>query len=177
MLGLFVTLLLLPPVDTSALQDPPTALDPQVQSAPAETEKPKILPDLRDRIYYASDTERIKPLTVKLVRNILFDQKEIWTSPFHMNRHNAVWWAIFGAGTAALIATDHRTNNYVAHNVHWGNGVSNIGASYTIVPPPAGFYAYGALFDNPRARETGILGAEAVLDSLIVVTVLKYATQ
>jgi len=177
MLGLIVSLLLLPPVDNSALQDPPAAADPQVQNTTPENEKTKILPDSRDRIYYASDTERIKPLTTKLFRNILLDQKEIWTSPFHMNRHNAVWWAIFGAGTAALIATDHRTNAYVTRNVRWGNGVSNIGASYMIVPLTAAFYGYGALFDSPRARETGVLGAEAVLDSLIVVTVLKSATQ
>lgn len=176
MLGLVVTLLLLPPVDTLTPQDPPVA-DPQARNATPEDDTPKLIPDARDPIYYAGDTERFKPLTTKLGRNILLDQKQIWTSPFHINKHNAVWWAVFGGATAALIATDHRTSTYVARNVTWGNGVSNIGAAYTIIPLTAGFYAYGALRDNARARETGVLGAEAVLDSLIVVTVLKYATQ
>src|SRR4051812_11161545 len=38
--------------------------------------------------------------------NLWADQKDIWSSPFRMNRDNAKWWAAFGVGTAALIATD-----------------------------------------------------------------------
>src|SRR5215467_6174254 len=39
--------------------------------------------DVRDRVYYPGDTERVKPLARKLIGNVLLDQKEIWTSPFH----------------------------------------------------------------------------------------------
>jgi len=77
-----------------------------------------------------------------------------------------------------LIATDHHTITTFensAGQVQWGNRVSNIGAVYTIIPLAAGFYGFGALADNAQARETGVLGAEAMLDSLVVVTALKYA--
>jgi hypothetical protein len=37
----------------------------------------------------------------------------------------------------------------------------------------AGFYGYGVLRDDAKSREVGVLGAEALLDSLIVVEVLK----
>jgi membrane-associated phospholipid phosphatase len=37
----------------------------------------------------------------------------------------------------------------------------------------AGFYGFGVLGNDPKARETGVLGGEALLDSLIVVSVLK----
>jgi hypothetical protein len=47
MLGLVVTLLLLPPVDTLTPQDPPVA-DPQGQNATPEDETPKLIPDARD---------------------------------------------------------------------------------------------------------------------------------
>jgi len=57
--------------------------------------------------------------------------------------------------------------------VTWGNNISNIGAAYTLVPLISGFYAFGVLEDNPKAREVGVLGGEALLDSLIVVSVLK----
>jgi hypothetical protein len=48
---------------------------------------------------------------------------------------------------------------------------------YTVLPITAGLYIGGAISHNPKARETGILGGEAALDSLIVVAVLKSVTQ
>src|SRR5258708_22944737 len=50
--------------------------------------------DRRDRIFYPGDTERPKPLLRKLFLNIAFDQKDIFTSPFHVNRHNALEWLV-----------------------------------------------------------------------------------
>jgi membrane-associated phospholipid phosphatase len=132
--------------------------------------------DPRDRIYYPGDTERAVPLARKLVSNILLDQKEIWTSPFHMQAKDAKWWIGFGAVTAALVATDHSTSTVFKNSkgqVAWGNRISKIGASYTLVPLVAGFYGYGVLGDDSKAREVGVLGTEALLDSLIVVEILK----
>jgi membrane-associated phospholipid phosphatase len=85
---------------------------------------------------------------------------------------------LFGGGTAALIATDRHTIGAFENSpgqIAWGNHISNIGASYTLIPLVAGFYAYGALRGNAQARETGVLGAEALIDSLVVVEVLKHA--
>src|SRR6266480_7766139 len=62
--------------------------------------------DRRDRIFYPGDTERLKPLGRKLMLNILLDQEEIFTSPFHINRHNAWEWLLAGAATGGLIAAD-----------------------------------------------------------------------
>ena len=123
-----------------------------------------------------ADTENPEPLLKDLVGNILKDQKTIWLSPFHANRQNAKWWLLFGAGTAALIATDHETIN-TFHNsqgqVQAGNDISRVGAAYTVVPITAGFYIGGLITDNAKARETGVLGAEALVDALIVQSVLK----
>jgi hypothetical protein len=49
-----------------------------------------------------------------LPKNIWRDQKDIWTSPFHINRDNAKWWALFGGGTAALIATDKKFSKHLS---------------------------------------------------------------
>ena len=136
--------------------------------------------DARDRVLYSDETERVKPLAVKLTRNILMDQKDIWTSPFHMNRHDAINWILAGAATGALIATDRRTATQLPNTVDQvaiSKDVSNVGAVYTILPITAGLYIGGAISDNPKARETGILGGEAALDSMIVVAVLKAVTQ
>jgi membrane-associated phospholipid phosphatase len=145
-------------------------------SGPANGDHPNPLRDPRDRIYYPGDTEGMKPLARKLVGNILLDQKEIWTSPFHMHASDAGWWLGFGGVTAALIATDHQTSTLLENSkgqITWGNNLSKIGTSYTLLPIVAGFYGFGILADNPKARETGVLGGEALLDSLIVVSVLK----
>jgi membrane-associated phospholipid phosphatase len=145
-------------------------------STSRSTGLPNPFQDARDRIYYPGDTERVKPLATKLVANILLDQKEIWLSPFHMRKQDSKWWVGFGAVTAALIATDHKTSTALENSpaqVSWGNGLSQIGAAYTLIPITAGFYGVGVWANNAQARETGVLGAEALLDSLIVVSVLK----
>jgi len=105
---------------------------------------------------------------------VLLDQKEIWTSPFHMHAADAKCWIGFGAVTAALIATDHQTSTIFENSkgqITWGNNISKIGASYTLLPLVAGFYGFGVLENDPKARETAVLGGEALLDSLIFVSV------
>ena len=169
-----------------------TAPDPAAVSAPAgvpeasaqpavpetKTGLPNPLEDPRDRIYYPGDTESFKPLFTKLGGNVLLDQKEIWTSPFHMHKKDAKWWIGFGAVTAALIATDHHTVNAFENSqgqIVWGGRVSNIGTTYTLGPLLAASYGYGVWRNNAQAREMGILGAESWIDALIVVSVLKEA--
>ena len=145
-------------------------------SAATAEKPPNPLEDPRDRIYYPGDTERASPLVRKLWGNILLDQKEIFTSPFRMTRSDAKWWVGFGAATAALIATDRTTSKVFENSpgqIRWANHLSQVGAAYTLIPITAGFYAFGVLAEDPKPREVGVLGAEAMLDSLIVVSILK----
>jgi len=134
--------------------------------------------DARDRVFYPGDTEHVIPLARKLTGNILMDQKAIWTSPFHMDHNAAKWWLVLGAATAALIATDQHTITTFENaptQVRVGNDISKIGAVYTVIPVVAGFYTVGAMVNDSKARETGVLGGEALLDGLIVQAVLKPA--
>ena len=139
------------------------------------SQTPPVL-DRRDRIFYPGDTERPKPLLRKLFLNIAFDQKDIFTSPFHVDRHNALEWLVPMAVTGALIASDTHIANAFENSrgqIRWGGRISNIGASYTVIPIVAGSYVYGAWRDNPKGREIGVLGTESLLDGLIVAGVLK----
>lgn len=143
---------------------------------PAESSAPAAAPDARDKIFYPGDTENVVPLATKLTKNFLIDQKEIWTSPFHMNRTNAGWWIAVTGITAALIATDENTSKIFENSkgqVRFGNDVSYLGSTYTVVPFAVGFYLTGVVINDPKARETGVLGGEAMLDTLVVVEVLK----
>src|SRR5215471_2045276 len=152
------------------------ALVCQQSASPAGSGTSAAVSDQRDRIFYPGDTERLKPLGRKLLLNILLDQKEIFTSPFHMNRSNAKWWLLSGAVTAGLIASDHHIADSFENSngqVKWGGRISQIGAAYTLVPLVAGYYGFGVIADHAKAREIGVLGTESLIDSLIVAGVLK----
>jgi membrane-associated phospholipid phosphatase len=113
-------------------------------------------------------------------KNILKDQKAIWTSPFHLRGKDAHWLAPLGLGTAALIATDRRTGDEIGKHSAQLNAsriVSYAGSGYGAGGAAVTFYLVGRVTHNRRARETGILGAEALVDSAIVVTALKEITQ
>lgn len=159
---------------------PQTATQPQPTenqtSQPDNNHRTTLASDRRDRIFYPGDTERPKPLLKKLLLNVALDQKDIFTSPFHVNRDNALEWLIPTAATGGLIAADTHIANAFENSrgqVRWGSRISDIGASYTLISIVAGSYVYGVWRDNPKGREIGVLGTESLLDSLIVVGVLK----
>jgi hypothetical protein len=54
---------------------------------------------------------------------------------------------------------------------------SRLGASYSIYPLWATFYFVGKAGDNPRARDTGRIGIQALIDADIAAQVLKLVTQ
>ncbi len=113
-------------------------------------------------------------------RNILRDQKAIWTSPFRLRGEDARWLVPLGAATAALVATDRRTAGVLhddAPRLEASRDVSYAGSLYTAGALAAASYLVGRHVNNPRLRETGLLGAEALADTVIVYTALKEVTQ
>src|SRR5262245_35974259 len=113
-------------------------------------------------------------------RNVLHDQKAIFTSPFHINRDNAKWWIFFGAATGTLIAHDQRISDTLPQKTFLtkpSKWASRLGADYSIYPLWATFYLVGKAGDNPRARDTGRIGIEALIDADITVNALKLVTQ
>jgi len=112
-------------------------------------------------------------------KDVIHDQKQIWTSPFRMTRQNAKWWLIFGGITGVLIATDHPSSQQLPNTgdqLAFSRGVSQLGAEYTLIPFAGGLFLSGVLTKQPKLRDTGLLGAQALLDGLIVSEVLKVAT-
>jgi membrane-associated phospholipid phosphatase len=124
-------------------------------------------------------TEPAKSLPKDIAKDILHDQKAIWTSPFHMTRKDAGLWLTFGAVTGVLIATDSRSTRQLPNTkdqLAFGRDVSQLGAVYTLVPVIGGLFLTGVLTKQPKLRETGLLGGEAVVDALIVSEIFKVAT-
>jgi membrane-associated phospholipid phosphatase len=113
-------------------------------------------------------------------RNVLHDEKAIFTSPFHINRENAKWWILFGGATAALIANDQRISDRLPQTTPLtkpSTWASRIGADYSICPLWATFYLVGKAGDHPKARDTARLGIESLIDADITVNIMKLATQ
>jgi len=131
----------------------------------------------------ASSPKPARSLEKEFFRNILNDQVEIWTAPFHLSRKDAKFWAPIALTTAALIATDRRSANELGEKggsdsrVRVSLGVSRLGGVYTTGGIATAFYLVGVAKHDARARETGILSGEALIDAQIVTTVLKVVTQ
>ncbi len=125
-------------------------------------------------------TRATPTLEKQFFKNILSDQKAIWTSPFHLKGRDARWLVPLGLGTAGLIATDQSTGDEIAESTRQLNTsriVSYAGSGYGVGGVALTFYLVGRAKHDDRARETGLLGAEALIDSAIVVTALKEITQ
>ncbi|MDQ3816785.1 MAG: phosphatase PAP2 family protein [Acidobacteriota bacterium] len=134
------------------------------QTAPQPTPQASPTPTLESRFF----------------KNILRDQRAIWTLPFHLRRGDAKWLLPLGLSTAALIATDRHTAGALDDNrarLSVSRDISYAGAIYSAGGIAGVFYLAGRAGHNTRARETGLLGAEALIDTLIVEVSLKTATQ
>ncbi|HEX5602654.1 MAG TPA: phosphatase PAP2 family protein [Pyrinomonadaceae bacterium] len=113
-------------------------------------------------------------------KNILSDQKAIWTAPFHLERSDMKWAIPSGIGFMALITTDRITGDEIFEanrQVDASRGISYAGSVYGLGAVAGTFYLIGRKKNNYRARETGLLSAEALVNSVIVGGALKEITQ
>lgn len=132
----------------------------QAQGPPASsTPKGSSISELNERLF---------------LRHLLQDQKNIWASPAKVRSKDATWLLPFAGITAGLILTDRITAPEIARrDPSTARSISNVGlAAYA--GGVATFYLYGRTHASPRARETGLLAAEAGINSLIVGQALKY---
>ncbi len=113
-------------------------------------------------------------------KNILRDQKAIWTAPFHLERSDAKWIVPAGIGTMAFVTTDRITGDEIAEAdgaQHVSKAISYAGSIYGIAATAGTFYLVGRVDGNERARETGLLMAEGSIDTLLVVAGVKGITE
>lgn len=144
------------------------AFSVSAQTSPAPTPSPSPAPS-------SSPT-----LEHEFFKNIWRDQKAIWTAPFRLERGDMKWAIPAGVGFMALVTTDRITGDEIGEadrQVPWSRHISNLGSIYTLSAAAGTFYVIGRAEKNDRARETGLLSAEAIIDSVIVEGVLKGVTQ
>src|SRR2546428_6857486 len=113
------------------------------------------------------------------LKDIGHDQAGIWTSPLRISSREALWLVPFAAGTGVALHYDAQAQQNLGidkSRIDASNTTSGFGSSYVLLGGAAGFYFLGLGTHNQHLAETGRLGAEAVLDSFLVVEALKLAT-
>jgi membrane-associated phospholipid phosphatase len=151
-------------------------LDAQ-QSAGSSTDQNASTPlDTRDRNLYVDQGESSRSFVKKFSTNALLDQKEIWASPFHVDRSSAKWWLLAAGGAAALIASDHPISQALPHTgttLSFGNNFARAGQWYSVYPFAGALYITGWATHDDKLGEAGALGLQALVAAGIVATVLK----
>lgn len=113
------------------------------------------------------------------LKDIGQDQAGIWTSPLRIAPRDAIWLVPFAAGTGVALHYDAQAQQNLGidkSRIDTSNIVSGFGSPYATLGGAAGLYFLGLGTHNEHLAETGRLGAEAIIDSLLVVNALKLAT-
>jgi len=106
------------------------------------------------------------------------DQAGIWTSPLRIRSHDAYWLVPFAAATGVSLHYDAQAQQDLGIDktrIDISNTISDIGL-YGSIGGAAGLYLIGSAKHNDHLAETGRLGEEAIVNSLLVVEALKLAT-
>jgi hypothetical protein len=103
--------------------------------------------------------------------HVLEDQAAIWTSPARIRARDLEWLAPLALATGAAIATDHRAmTQVVSRDASFNN--DNVNASNALIggfiAAPVALYGFGHFKGSEKARETGILSGEALVDGVVV---------
>lgn len=108
--------------------------------------------------------------------NFLKDQEAIWTSPARIRGQDFNYLVPLGLLVTVAITTDHQAmSEVVSHNSSFNNQstTASNGLLGAFVAAPVILYGAGHFTGNEHARETGILGGEAMVGSLVVDEVMK----
>jgi len=111
-------------------------------------------------------------------RQLLRDQKSIWTSPARIKASDARWLVPLSAGTAFLFIKDNQIESEFDHKTSLQSAsrkVSSVGL-YSAWAVPGAFLALGKFKGSERMEDTGKRGFQAALYSEAVMQVMKLIT-
>lgn len=116
--------------------------------------------------------------TVKAgIRNLLYDQRALWTSPSRLRTPDAFWLAPMVGVGGALLATDSEVSRRLSNSksrLNRSSELSNYGVG-SLLGGGAGLYLWGGLTHNPHEQETGFLSMESLADALVVNNAINLA--
>lgn len=112
-------------------------------------------------------------------RNFVHDQAAIWTSPFHLSDGEFAAGLFFVAATGAIGSEDRNfmRHHFLDHNTNNHANTASTGLTGALMAFPAAFYGVGLLHHDVHAQQTGLIAAEAIVDSVAVNQVFKIASR
>ena len=110
-------------------------------------------------------------------RNILGDQKRIWTSPGRTRTADAFWLAPLIAVGGSLLATDTTVSRGLTNSPSVLNQSSNVSwaAVGALIGAAGGLYLLGKIKHDRHQQETGFLSMESLANALIVNNAVNFA--
>ncbi len=116
------------------------------------------------------------PNESKFFLHLAQDQKDIWTSPFRLKTADSKWLVPVSGIATGLFVTDPQSSYAMRlDNQHALNIASDSGVAVAVGMTGAA-YLWGRLAHNERARETGVLATEAIINAIGVDYALKGMT-
>ncbi|MFQ5742038.1 MAG: phosphatase PAP2 family protein [Acidobacteriota bacterium] len=112
-------------------------------------------------------------------KDLLRDQKAIWTSPLALRPGDAKWLVPLVAATGGLIQVDRDASHKLVDRddlIDTSKNISDLGGAPATFGAAAAIYGIGKWKNNGRATETGLLGLQALIHSGIVVNAIKVGT-
>jgi membrane-associated phospholipid phosphatase len=130
----------------------------------------------------AETTKQPQPTLKEVPWRIVRDQRFLWLRPFRMKRSDLPWVGLMVGTTAGLMAIDRRVGQGLSDSppgsgYTFSHNVSRIGAPWSDLGIAGAIYLVGRSRGDQRAQTTGLLGLQAVADSVVVVEILKISTQ
>jgi membrane-associated phospholipid phosphatase len=116
----------------------------------------------------------------KCIENVAVDQARLWTSPFRVTGRDFLWIIPFSAAVGASVNYDHEALQELGvskSRVDFGRNVSRFSAPYVTFGAAGLTYVLGAATHSDHVKETGLLGAEAIVDASLMTEGIKLATQ
>jgi len=119
--------------------------------------------------------DRQNHLGRELLKNIVGDQKAIWTSPKNLRLVDADWLLPLGIAAGGMLATDTEYSKHLSDSpsrLNFSENISNYGIG-SLVGIDSGLYLWGRMTHDDHEQQTSVLGGEAALDSLAMTYALK----
>lgn len=110
--------------------------------------------------------------------HILKDQEAIWTSPLRLRPLDLKWFVPLTLAAGASIATDHRAMTSVVSRdpgFNHSNDVASNVMTAGLIAAPVALFGMGHFQGDQHSTEAGILGAEALVDGVVVEQGMKLA--
>jgi membrane-associated phospholipid phosphatase len=111
--------------------------------------------------------------------DLLRDERDIWRDMFQIHNVETRWAIPIVAANAVALSTDSMASLNMPTSLRvqkLSHGISSLGAPVPLVAAGLTMYFAGRYTGSPRLRETGILGSQALIHSVIITGVFEAGT-